>query len=47
MFQQINHPAIKGYPHDYGTPHISFIQFWNFAAIGTWQDPQRKKLKPL
>ena len=29
MFQQINHPAIKGYPHDYGTPHI-------YAKLDDW-----------
>ena len=22
IFHETDHPAIKGYPHDYGTPHI-------------------------
>jgi len=22
IFHEIHHPAIKGYPHDYGNPHI-------------------------
>ena len=30
IFPELNHPAIKGYPHDYGTPHM-------FVATGSLQ----------
>jgi len=26
-FHKINHPAIKGYPHDFGNPHMKTLQF--------------------